>query len=192
MKKVISIISIILFAISVQAKKPYFGGRVGWVNHTCNNFGESDSRGGLGVAAIFELPFTDYVGLREQIGYNGFSASESGYIDEYFYTMKVSLRDIAIGNYLMLSIPTKSVVTPYLCGGIGVHMMQVTGTVSDGYSSISETESTTSIGIDLLGGMSIDMVGFNLFFEIGWNSVQLPDDWYDSYSELALMGGAKF
>ena len=209
-KKAFLIIILLSFniAIILQAKQGgqaeqgevkqlfHFGGKVGWVNHSESLNGESDSDGGLGFGAWFTYPLSSSLKVREQIGRSSFSSKETVY-DYYGYklgTLTGTLSDFSWISYLIFSFPLRQTgANSYLGAGLGLHIMGMTLTAEDIYgNSETQTESSTNLGFDFIGGTSFPVGNIQLLFEIGFNIVDVPDSWWDTYNEFSIMGGIEF
>jgi len=178
-----------------ERKKFTFGGNFGWVIHSQSTNNASDSRGGFGFGALFEVSPLRDLRIRGKLGYNAFSDKET-LIDYYgnVYTLTMNLSDISIKTYLLFSLPLQGEGPRIYFGpGLGVHNLNVTAKLTDFYGgSTSDSESSTNLGLDLISGISFPIGNLNLFFELGYDIVNVPNDWYDTYNEFAFMGGFGF
>lgn len=174
-------------------RKMHFGCKGGWVNHRATLEEESDSEGGWGFGAWFAYPLAQVISMRGQIGYNGFSVEETEDISGYDLTVKGSLRDWSIISYVLFHPSLGGDLYANFGGGLGIHIMGISAKITDEYGySISDSESSTNLGFDFLGGLSFPTGNTSLLVEVGYNIVLVPSDWYDSYNELTIMGGVEF
>ncbi|HUU89228.1 MAG TPA: hypothetical protein VMX17_15950 [Candidatus Glassbacteria bacterium] len=180
--------------ITRTMKKVYIGGKVGWVNHMESTSGNSESTGGLGFGGWLDIHSSKYIKTREQFVFNSFSQTET-MIDSYGYLWNVNanLRDMSFSSYLLFMIPFGEVGgNVYLGGGIGLHFMNIHGKLTSDYWSIEDSKSSTNLGFDILVGSTFPIGNVSIITESGYNIVNVPDDWYDTYNELLIMGGLEF
>ena len=176
-------------------KKVYVGGKIGWVIHMESASGTSESTGGLGFGGWLDIHSSKYIKTREQFVFNSYSQTET-MVDTYgyFWDVNASLRDISSSSYLFFIVPLNEVGGDiYLGGGIGLHFMNIHGKfTSNYYGSLEVSESSTNLGFDILIGSTIPIGNISIILESGYNIVNVPDDWDDTYNELLIMGGLEF
>ncbi|HEY9478847.1 MAG TPA: porin family protein [Gemmatimonadaceae bacterium] len=139
----------------VPAAKPVSFGIAGGMSMPTGDFGDA-FKSGYNVSGLvqFQQP-TWPVAIRVEAQYQDFSAK--GDVDASTKTMG------GLANVLY-NFPTKSIVRPYVTGGLGFFHIKVdAGDVSG---------SDNKFGYDLGAGLDFQLSGMNTFLEANWQSIR--------------------
>lgn len=150
----------LLAAQSSSNSKPISFGISGGASLPMGDLGDAAESGFVVAGHVFLKPSSmTNARFRGDVGYDKWGSKGSSNAD---------LRSLSFVANAMYDFPSSSMVRPYLIGGVGLYNTKVTFDLG---TTTGSTKGETNVGINVGGGLTFKMTGFDTFVEAKYTNV---------------------